>query len=129
MKCKLCLSNKKLIGKSHPLPDFLYKDLYDEKHRLHKVKLPGISTGYYTQTGEYDRHLLCADCDNNILGRLDSYGNDSLIEGLVKYESEKIKDDFLLRDTNTFYSSVFNELAVTLEKKRNSLAEAIEYFQ
>lgn len=93
MKCKLCLSNKKLIGKSHPLPDFLYKDLYDEKHRLHKVKLPGISTGYYTQTGEYDRHLLCADCDNNILGRLDSYGNDSLIEGLVKYESETIKHE------------------------------------
>lgn len=37
--------------------------------------------------------------------------------------------DFQLRDTNTFYSLVFNELAVTLEKRRNSLAEAIEYFQ
>ena len=90
MKCKLCLSNKKLIGKSHIFPDFLYKDLYDKKHRLHKVKLPEISTTLYTQTGEYDRHILCAECDNNILGKLDSYGKNSLIEGIVEYKSKTI---------------------------------------
>lgn len=93
MECRLCLRDKVLIRRSHIFPDFLYKELYDEKHRLHKVKLPGKSVGYYTQTGEYDRHLLCADCDNNILGRLDSYGNSSLIEGIVKYESETIKQE------------------------------------
>lgn len=32
--CKLCLEEKILLKKSHIIPEFMYKDLYDENHKL-----------------------------------------------------------------------------------------------
>jgi hypothetical protein len=37
MLCKLCLKDKKLVRQSHIIPDFMYKDIFDEKHRLFEV--------------------------------------------------------------------------------------------
>jgi hypothetical protein len=39
MKCKLCGNNKKLLKKSHIVPDFMYQNLFDEKHRIFEVLL------------------------------------------------------------------------------------------
>ena len=38
MKCKLCLKENKL-SRSHIIPEFFYKPLYDEKHRINVLSL------------------------------------------------------------------------------------------
>ena len=39
MECKLCLENGVLVRKSHIIPDFMYRDLFDNKHRLFEASL------------------------------------------------------------------------------------------
>ncbi|GEM_PF-2942036 len=34
MICKLCLKDKPLIKKSHIIPDFMYREIYDEDNRI-----------------------------------------------------------------------------------------------
>ena len=34
MKCKLCLKEATLLKKSHIIPNFLIKDVVDDRHRL-----------------------------------------------------------------------------------------------
>ena len=38
MKCKLCLEDCVLV-KSHIIPDFMYRDLFDDKHRIFEAKV------------------------------------------------------------------------------------------
>lgn len=76
--CKLCLQDKELIKKSHIIPEFMYKELYDEKHKLRlfdpKSLFEGESHLKKPSTGIYEGDLLCAVCDNKIIGSLESYG-------------------------------------------------------
>ena len=82
--CKLCQEDKKLIKKSHIIPDFLYKKIYDEKHKLisftpseyqedKKVKTPSSS--------EYEGQLLCEECDNKLIGQYESYADKTIYGG------------------------------------------------
>jgi hypothetical protein len=75
--CKLCKKEKPLIKKSHIIPEFLHKDLYDEKHRLKKFNANGFSIEKTKvsklPSGEYDGNLLCRECDGDILGAYESY--------------------------------------------------------
>ncbi len=58
--CKFCGKEPPVI-KSHVVPEYLYKDLYDEKHRLiiidEKLKTIGVQ-----QKGHYEP-ILCKDCE------------------------------------------------------------------
>ena len=70
--CKLCGLPKILIKKSHIIPDFMYKGMFDENHKLvlqpfrqgtvekWEIKKPS--------DGEYEGGLLCDECDNTLLG-------------------------------------------------------------
>lgn len=84
MKCKLCNKDKKLQKKSHIIPDFMYQDLFDEKHRLHEVQLkPTLPLKNKTkQSGAYEKNILCQSCDNKILGRLETYASQALYGGI-----------------------------------------------
>lgn len=70
--CKLCLKDKQLISTSHIIPDFMYQDLYDDKHKLHVFNLHEIIQGKghikKPSTGEYEGGILCESCDNKLLG-------------------------------------------------------------
>lgn len=69
--CKLCLETKKLCDRSHIIPDFLYKYLYGENKKLvylHSNR--GISFKY---NSEYEGGILCQECDEGIIGKLDDY--------------------------------------------------------
>jgi len=75
--CKLCLKEANLLSKSHIIPDFMYKELYDEKHRFLfttnldlKEKKENLK---HLQTGIYEGNILCRNCDNVILGSLERY--------------------------------------------------------
>lgn len=58
--CKLCLEVRPL-RRSHIVPEFLHKALYDEKHRARRIEL-GKDVPGYLQKGLRDR-LLCDACE------------------------------------------------------------------
>src|SRR4029077_12914110 len=61
MSCKLCLGDAKPLRQSHIIPEFLYKDLYDGKHRAAVLDVEGRRVGLI-QKGLRDA-LLCDDCE------------------------------------------------------------------
>ena len=70
--CKLCQKERDL-KKSHIVPDFMYKPLFDEKHRFYQV--PGDFNKKYKihQTGIYER-LLCLECEGH-LNKYETYAS------------------------------------------------------
>ncbi|VAW81253.1 hypothetical protein MNBD_GAMMA12-1540, partial [hydrothermal vent metagenome] len=64
MNCHLCLHDKPL-KKSHIIPEFVYKSLYDEKHRYHI-----LSTFKATKTAQQQKGLreplLCELCEEKL---------------------------------------------------------------
>ncbi len=78
MACKLCLNDEKLVKKSHIIPDFMYKDIFDKKHKLYEVtvtKDKDIIKDKLSQTGGYEEQILCQSCDNEVLGKLEGYAS------------------------------------------------------
>jgi len=75
--CRLCKEDKTLIEKSHIIPDFLYKELYDQNHRIKKFNAKGFVMGMSKisklPTGEYEGGLLCKECDGVVLGKYETY--------------------------------------------------------
>jgi hypothetical protein len=52
----------------------MYKELYDEEHKLYRVDFSDPSKYERPPTGEYDQDILCLDCDSKIIGnRYDDY--------------------------------------------------------
>jgi len=71
-KCALCHKNKEL-RKSHIIPEFFYKPLYDEKHRLNLFHLTEEQMKKYNHMQKGLReYLLCDDCENQI-SRYENY--------------------------------------------------------
>jgi hypothetical protein len=84
MRCKLCQNDKKLLRRSHIISDFLYRDLFDDKHRLYEALLSPTYQiqSKLRQSGGYDRNILCGDCDNKIIGNLERYASLVLFGGI-----------------------------------------------
>ena len=81
-KCRLCLKETTLLKKSHIIPDFMYQELYDEKHSFilttnHEITKPDGKKSF-RPTGEYEGNLLCQNCDNKIIGDLETYASKTL---------------------------------------------------
>ncbi|MEN9605069.1 MAG: hypothetical protein RJB39_754 [Candidatus Parcubacteria bacterium] len=49
----------------------MYKDLFDEKHRL--IESDINLKGKPLQSGKHEPNLLCENCDNKIIGKLETY--------------------------------------------------------
>jgi hypothetical protein len=64
MKCTLCQSDSKLV-ESHIIPEFLYKTLYDSKHRFHQISVDPAERNQYKQKGLRER-LLCERCEQQL---------------------------------------------------------------
>jgi hypothetical protein len=61
MKCKLCQKDSPLQN-SHIIPEFVYRQLYDEKHRMHVLSSHEKSPRPYEQKGLREK-LLCRNCE------------------------------------------------------------------
>jgi len=61
MKCRLCGLEKNLKN-SHIIPEFVFKPLYDSKHRLHRIVADPKERNTYLQKGVREK-LLCLDCE------------------------------------------------------------------
>jgi hypothetical protein len=85
-KCKLCSEDKKLCEQSYIIPNFMYQDLFDENNRMHaiQIKESKIKQLGSRQTGEFDKYILCHSCDNETLGKLDTYVSLILYDGYPK---------------------------------------------
>lgn len=59
--CKLC-GEEKLLRKSHILPEFYYKPIYDEKHKFFEFSTSKEHKTRFLQKGVREK-LLCDDCE------------------------------------------------------------------
>lgn len=62
-KCKLCQENRKLL-KSHIIPEWAYKAMYDENHRIFQISSDTERGKTDKFKGEYE-HLLCQECESS----------------------------------------------------------------
>jgi len=81
LKCKLCLEEKPLLKKSHIIPEFMYNGFYDKNHRMLKVSMQDMTIFSKPRTGEYDSDILCRECDNVRIGKLESYAKTIIYGG------------------------------------------------
>jgi hypothetical protein len=96
MICRLCLKNEGLLKRSHIIPDFLYQDIFDEKHRLVKFTTLITNSKQSLPNGEYESDILCQNCDNEIIGSLESYASQILFGGKIKVSARNfVKPDGL----------------------------------
>lgn len=61
MKCHLCQNDRELCD-SHIIPEFLYRDLYNDQHTLMGINGQGNKGWKPLQKGTRE-HLLCFDCE------------------------------------------------------------------
>lgn len=78
MICQLCLQEKKLLKNSHIIPNFLYKGIFDAKHKFVSVNLDDYGDKKFHQTGFKDSDILCAECDNGIIGAYERYASNTI---------------------------------------------------
>lgn len=90
MNCKFCGQEKKLI-KAHIIPKKFYLRIKEDRCLSINSK-----TGKYTfqQQGGYDSNILCADCDNHILGEFDKEGYRVLFDDFSKYEYIQLRPQY-----------------------------------
>jgi hypothetical protein len=109
--CKLCKKEKSLIKKSHIIPDFLYKDLYDENHRIRKFdaieKSKGVEKVSKPPTGEYEGNILCKECDNEKIGQFESYLAQILTNPNIP-EEQKPNCEKITNETGVEFTHVTN---------------------
>jgi hypothetical protein len=84
--CRLCLKEKKLID-AHIIPKFMFNGMKDEKNSFLEVVHnldTNISKVKRTQKEDYDKNILCGDCDNKILGAIyEDYAKKSFYGGEI----------------------------------------------
>jgi len=94
MTCALCQKNKQL-RRSHIVPEFLYKEFYDPKHRFFSLSCTPSEREHLHQKGLRES-LLCADCEL-LFSRFENYAA-KVFYGNDVAASERHGDLLLLHD-------------------------------
>ena len=94
--CKFCGQEKKLID-AHIIPKNFYLERKKDRYLCINSK-----TGKYTiqQKGGYDSNILCADCDNHILGEFDKEGYRILFGDFSKYKYIQLHPQYKIYQLN-----------------------------
>ena len=95
--CKLCLNEKDLIKRSHLFPNFMYKGIADEKNRINVIYSMKPYQDKKVQSGAYEEYILCENCDNSILAKLERYANNNFYNQPIR----KNNDNF--HQTNSYH--------------------------
>jgi hypothetical protein len=83
--CKLCKRTLQLIKQSHVIPNFMYKGLFGSKNEILLVQLSeNLDKPLKQQTGIFEKHILCSDCDNRLIGKNEKYVSLILNGGTTK---------------------------------------------
>lgn len=59
----------------------MYKALYNEHHKIHLVEPNSDSKPKLISPGHYEKNILCQECDNEIIGKLESYAAKVIYSG------------------------------------------------
>ena len=106
MTCKLCLQDKNLVKKSHIIPDFMYKKLYDKNHKIIQFSpgeyIKGVDDSKFRYTGEFEGNLLCVDCESKILGLYESYASKAIFGGQLRADICPVCKNYKETDGFTF---------------------------
>ncbi len=94
--CKLCHEEKQLCY-SHVIPEFMYLEMYDEKHRALKVESDPGTRERFPQKGERE-FLFCDDCEGR-LGKFENYAS-PIVKSLLALEVEEDDGTYIVRDIN-----------------------------
>jgi len=70
--CKLCLKENVKLSESHIITEFLYKNIYEEKHRLKILSTIDKFTKKFEYKGIKER-LLCEDCERLLNDKYEKY--------------------------------------------------------
>jgi hypothetical protein len=89
MNCKLCLKESKLSD-SHIIPEYFYKGIYDDKHKLTSLSTEPKENLKRRSKGLYEK-MLCEECENMINIEYENYGINILdgALGSFKYNLSK----------------------------------------
>lgn len=130
--CKLCDQQKDLCN-AHIIPDWAYDDM----KQGHIVKIHGNSgKPQKIQTGVFDKKILCADCDNKILGSYDTYAatffkkdfSSLVMQGTgpkgQSFQYIDLKDD--LSQLRLFIISVFWRASITTRSEFKHVVSSAE---
>ena len=84
--CQLCLETKPLIKNAHVLTEFLYDDLYNDKHKMTAFKFSKgqLKRNDNVQKGTRDDSLFCQKCDRFFGDQYENYARKFSIKGLKK---------------------------------------------
>jgi hypothetical protein len=69
----------------------MYKELFDEKHRLISFATSSPKSANSVPSGEYENDILCEDCDNKIIGGFESYADQVLYGGNIPIYTKNFK--------------------------------------
>ena len=89
--CRLCLKEKILIKRSHLFPNFMYKGIGDDIKRINVISSSKPFQKKKVQSGAYEENILCADCDNNLLSKLERYANNFLYSQPYRTNNESFE--------------------------------------
>jgi hypothetical protein len=85
-RCRLCLQEKELMD-SHVFPEFLYKPLYDGKHRFFRLSTDPDERESIKYKGTRER-LLCDDCERLLNQRYEDYASRVLTDQIKVSRNE-----------------------------------------
>ena len=96
MKCNLC-GNDRELKNSHIIPEWVYTDLYDEKHRFNVLATTKIKPRPLEQKGIREK-LLCNDCEQKF-SKYEKYARE-VIRGGESVLVQKYQNKILVSDIN-----------------------------
>lgn len=112
-RCALCCRQEPL-RRSHIIPEFVYRQIYDSKHRFRVLSTLNKDMRSLEQKGIRER-LLCADCENQFSG-YERYARGVLLGGeslTVSHEGDYLQLEDLVYDTlKLFQMSILWRAAV-----------------
>ena len=91
--CAMCRQERKLV-RSHIIPEFLYKAMYDSKHRILFVSPDPSQLLQLPQKGIREK-LLCSECDSR-LGNYEHYAEPLIFGGNCRVQIKKVTKDYIL---------------------------------
>ena len=69
----------------------MYRKIFDDKHQIFALKIGTKIKPIQIFSGEYETEILCKECDNNLLGKFESYAKMVLYGGKVDVRFKNLR--------------------------------------
>jgi hypothetical protein len=88
VKCNLCFKKNGSV-KSHVIPKFMFKSIFDEKHKISRIDFTADHRSTTSDTG-YDTKILCKECDTGLLNNYEIYACNTFFKAIEGKRAKKI---------------------------------------